>query len=332
MMDRRAFLISSIAGLSASGLLASAARAAAGGASRLELLTFSEVRDNVWAVIGHGGNVMVCRVGGAVFVSDSKLPAAGALLRAELKKRGMHVSHHLLTHHHMDHSGGSWAFRDAADRFAHANLAPRVESQIDAARQRLRSAATEMLAEAEALHEPELAEALREAISVEADLTAADFIPRGRVQQDDGLFINDVPIMMHYRGPAHTDNDVFVHLPQQNVLHTGDLLFHRLHPFIDAAAGATTSGWDVCLDAMIALCDSETVVIPGHGEITDVSGLRGQKEYFAKMREAVGRAVDEGRSRDEVRAMKPESVADLGNERFLSNALGVVYDELTAGG
>ena len=84
-----------------------------------------------------------------------------------------------------------------------------------------------------------------------------------------------------------------------------------------------------CVDAMLALCDADTVVVPGHGALTDRVGLAGQKSYFQALQGMVERALTEGRSRDEVTALEtPELVALTGSERHLPRNLGIVYDEL----
>ena len=127
------------------------------------------------------------------------------------------------------------------------------------------------------------------------------------------------------------NGDVFVHLPEENVLHCGDLFFHGRHPYVDDSAGATPMGWIRCVDAMLELCDDETVVVPGHGEITDRTALAGQRDYFLRLRQMVEEGVAAGMGREEITALAPEELATLaGAERHLPRNLGIVYDELTA--
>jgi hypothetical protein len=76
------------------------------------------------------------------------------------------------------------------------------------------------------------------------------------------------------------------------------------------------------------MCNARTLVIPGHGELTDVHGLAAQGVYFQKLRSFVRRQIDAGASREAIVAMHVPDHAKLGFERMEPNALGVAYDEL----
>jgi glyoxylase-like metal-dependent hydrolase (beta-lactamase superfamily II) len=72
---------------------------------------------------------------------------------------------------------------------------------------------------------------------------------------------------------AHTDGDVFIHFRKANVIHTGDLVFAGMYPFIDIDSGGSVAGVIAAVDRMLALADDGTRVIPGHGKVTDRAGL-----------------------------------------------------------
>ena len=80
---------------------------------------------------------------------------------------------------------------------------------------------------------------------------------------------------------------------------------------------------------MLSLCDEDTVVIPGHGELTDRNGLAAQKTYFERLQEMVDEAVRAGRSRDEVTALAPADLVALDASERMN--LGIVFDEMTGG-
>jgi glyoxylase-like metal-dependent hydrolase (beta-lactamase superfamily II) len=80
-------------------------------------------------------------------------------------------------------------------------------------------------------------------------------------------------------GPAHTRGDIVVYLPAERIVFTGDILFQGGHPVIWAGpvgnwlkACDTILGWDV------------EIVVPGHGGITDKSGVRELKHYLEFVR------------------------------------------------
>ncbi|HEU4361403.1 MAG TPA: fumarylacetoacetate hydrolase family protein [Mycobacterium sp.] len=85
-------------------------------------------------------------------------------------------------------------------------------------------------------------------------------------------------------GPAHTEADTVVHIPDAGVLFTGDLVFVGCTPIVWTGPIAN---WVAACDAMLAL-DVPTVV-PGHGPVTDPDGIRavrGYLVYIAKQAEA----------------------------------------------
>jgi len=73
------------------------------------------------------------------------------------------------------------------------------------------------------------------------------------------------------------------------VVFTGDLLFNEGHPIV--WAGPVQNWIDAC-DYMLGL-DVETVV-PGHGPITDLSGVRNFRTYLEYIRRAARARYDAG--------------------------------------
>lgn len=90
-------------------------------------------------------------------------------------------------------------------------------------------------------------------------------------------------------GPAHTRGDVVVYVPQDKVLYTGDMLFNGAHPAI--WAGPTTNWINAC-DRMLSW--DLDVVVPGHGAITDKSGIREFRDYLAYVLEQSRRCHEAG--------------------------------------
>jgi len=77
-------------------------------------------------------------------------------------------------------------------------------------------------------------------------------------------------------GPAHTNGDVIVHVPDAKVVFTGDILFINGTPIV----------WAGPLENWIAACDLITslgadVVVPGHGPITDNAGVAEVRDYLS---------------------------------------------------
>lgn len=280
--------------------------------------------------LGEGGNSMLLVGKERSLLVDCKTPAFGDVLRREAVAKGPGKLVVINTHHHADHTGGNAGVRSAAEKIiAHAKCKARVEAgdNTDRYRAQLDAAARDIAKSSR----PGAKDVLRDAEALAARLPGmkpADFAPTEAISQSTEIEFEDQRVLLRYAGPGHTDNDVFVFLPSLNVLHTGDLLFHKRHPVIDRAGGASTKGWLESLKAMTELCNGDTVVIPGHGEVTSVAGLKTQVAYLETVRDLVGRELDKGGDRAAAERLELPDFAGYGNESFKARALGAVYDEL----
>jgi cyclase len=89
------------------------------------------------------------------------------------------------------------------------------------------------------------------------------------------LKVGDRILRLHELGPAHTRGDVVVHVPDADVLFTGDLVFHGGHPIVWAGP---VSHWIEACDRMLAL--GATTVVPGHGPLSDRACIEDQRGYL----------------------------------------------------
>ena len=76
-------------------------------------------------------------------------------------------------------------------------------------------------------------------------------------------------------GPAHTQGDVLVYVPDAKTLYCSDILFIGSTPVIWAGP---VNNWLAALDRILGL--DVAVIIPGHGPITDKNGVRQVKAYW----------------------------------------------------
>jgi hypothetical protein len=108
----------------------------------------------------------------------------------------------------------------------------------------------------------------------------------------------------------------------------GDMLFNMRHPFIDWKAGCDTGNWISALEAVAGW--EIDVVMPGHGELTDRSGLLWMAGYLRDLREEVGAAIEKGKSLDEIReSVKMEEYSEIPWSYMLSAGIEAVYNELS---
>jgi glyoxylase-like metal-dependent hydrolase (beta-lactamase superfamily II) len=89
------------------------------------------------------------------------------------------------------------------------------------------------------------------------------------------LMVADRPVTLLEVGPAHTAGDVVVHLPDDGVVFTGDILFHGGHPIVWAGPVAN---WVAACDRVLQL--DASVIVPGHGPLASPSAVADLKGYF----------------------------------------------------
>jgi glyoxylase-like metal-dependent hydrolase (beta-lactamase superfamily II) len=104
---------------------------------------------------------------------------------------------------------------------------------------------------------------------IEAALPTATF--DGRLD----LSVAGRPVVLLEVGPAHTEGDVVVHLPDDGVVFTGDILFHGGHPIVWAGPVAN---WIAACERVLAL--DAPVIVPGHGPLATPSAVTDLKGYF----------------------------------------------------
>ena len=92
-------------------------------------------------------------------------------------------------------------------------------------------------------------------------------------------------------GPAHTNGDTIVVVPDSRTVFTGDILFIGGAPIVWAGP---LENWVAACDLMLGL-DVETVV-PGHGPVTDKTGVVAVRDYLttvlAAARECHANGID----------------------------------------
>lgn len=108
------------------------------------------------------------------------------------------------------------------------------------------------------------------------------------------LKVGDKDVHLVEVGPAHTRGDVIVWVPQDRTVFTGDIVFMNGHPILWAGP---VDNWIAALDLMMSW-DAQTVV-PGHGPITDRSGLQGLRDYFVYIRDEARKRFDAGMTAEE---------------------------------
>jgi cyclase len=102
------------------------------------------------------------------------------------------------------------------------------------------------------------------------------------------LKIGDEKIEGSYFGAGHTNGDSIYHFKEANIIHCGDLMFNKRHPFVDRSAGANMQSWIKVLDKIQKQGNKDTIYIFGHslnpGEETGTAeNLKKFQDYLGKV-------------------------------------------------
>jgi glyoxylase-like metal-dependent hydrolase (beta-lactamase superfamily II) len=253
---------------------------------------------NVYALYGRGGNVGFFVGPEAVTVVDSQFnDIAPGIVEQIRKVTDEPIKFLVNTHHHWDHVGGNETFRQFAMIIAHDNVRVRMlaSPQTILAEYPARLEAAKKAGNEQAVKF--LSEQIDWAGKVKVEEIAAPTLTYAtelRIHPGGGE-----TIQVWHLPPAHTDGDSIVFFERAKVLHMGDDFFNGVIPFIDVGGGGSARGYVAALDQAIGRVPPDVAVIPGHGEVTDLAGLKKFRQYIVDLLDAAKKARAAGKSKED---------------------------------
>jgi cyclase len=103
-------------------------------------------------------------------------------------------------------------------------------------------------------------------------------------------------------GQAHTDGDIYVHLPGANVLVTGDVMTVGKYPIADYTTGGWLGGLLTATKTLLDLSNADTRVIPGTGPVQTRADLQAQFDMLTTLRERLPKMMRQGMSANDMLA------------------------------
>lgn len=237
----------------------------------------------LYVLEGRGGNIGVSHgPDGLVLIDDQYAPLTPKI-RAALKAIGREPVRFVLnTHWHGDHTGGNEDFgKSGALIVAHHNVRKRLA-----------------------------AGGFMEAFKRDVPPAPLKALPVVTFGEDVSFHLNGQELRAFHVAAAHTDGDAVVHFPVANVVHLGDLYFNGLYPVIDYGSGGHIEGVVAAIDRVLPLIDEKTIVIPGHGPLSNRSELLAYRAMLATVAQRIRALMQDGRTLEEIQAAKPTADFD----------------------
>ena len=129
--------------------------------------------------------------------------------------------------------------------------------------------------------------------------------PNSIVYDSSEKIVGEHTLQLGYLLHAHTDGDIYVHLPAANILFTGGFIANDTWPLIDWWTGGWTGGMLNAFESVMPLCNDETVIIPSSGPVMTLAGLKEQRDMYMAIFEKVHTAFVKSMGPDETAASKP---------------------------
>ncbi len=250
-------------------------------------LTVEEINPNLHVLFGPGGNIGVSSGEDGIVMIDDKFGQSAEEILYHLRQITQENggSPELLfvinTHLHGDHTGSNPEMKEAgAMIMGHDNIRQRMGTTYE-----------------------------NKAFGRTIEAKDPSFFPVVTFSEEASLHFNGVTAHAIHIPNAHTDGDAIIHFVEPNVIHMGDNLFLGMFPFVDIDSGGSFQGMIAAHDAALALAGDDTVIIPGHGPLTDKAGLQGARDQLQTIFDRVRVRKDDGQTLEQILAERP--LADM---------------------
>jgi cyclase len=311
-----------------------------------ELFELKPVADGIYAAIAAprykvncNAAVILTNDGVVVVDSHSKPSAALALYREVQSITKQPIKRVINTHFHWDHWQGNQVYKEAypgleiiASERTLENLTrpnagnggiPNIETQREMLPKEIEKLGNELASSTDPAQKLRLESNLLQTQAYFEELkNIQPALPTRTFDKTVSLVVGEREIQILLLGRGHTDGDVFIHLPQEKVVATGDALIDWM-PFMN---DGFPEDWVRTLDALEKF--EFTQIIPGHGGVMPREHLAFFRGYLTDLIAAIKKADAQGASLDEMKRTLPDQLAVKYEKGMSRHPLGQYRDRI----
>jgi cyclase len=260
-----------------------------------------QVRPNFYMIAGAGGNIGVQIGEDGVVVTDTGLASRAEAVVAAIRRITPGAIRYLInTSADPDHVGGNETIANAGQTLfagfttGNAGVFGRGGASIIATEKVLERMST--------------------AVGQAAPYPLVAWPTEAFYQPRKYLYLNGEGIEILQQPAAHTDGDSIVFFRRSDVIVAGDILDTTRFPVIDGARGGTIQGEIAALNRLMDMTvtsvplvsrEAGTVVIPGHGHLSDQIDVAEYRDMLSIIRDRVRDLIAAGRTVDQIKAAAP---------------------------
>jgi len=254
---------------------------------------------------------------GLVVVDNSGFPSTARKMRGIIEKEFNRTdfAYVINTHFHWDHAWGNQAFPEATI-IGHMDCPVLMDgdreyvvTRVQYMRQRLEEQKNKL---AQAAPDSKEADQMRRSMKqIERDIqdhSEGFVITPPQIIFNDRMALNlgDMTLKMYFFGRAHSGTDIFIHIPEEGILLTGDIfLDRRWLPLFAGQAELDIPKWIEVLSAVLDGKDRLTRVIPGHLDLWTPEKLDLWRDYIVDLWSGLQKAKAEGLAFEDAVARLP---------------------------
>lgn len=305
-----------------------------------QFFTCKEVKKGLYAAIvkdGQGalGNAGFVDLGDETLVFDTFMipQAAAALRQAAEEATGKKVKYVVNSHYHGDHTNGNTIFKDSviiSTALTREKIQETFQMQdVSAMKEGMASYFAQLENRIAAEQNERMRRALENDLSdkrllVESLDSLEEVLPT--VLFDEKLIIqgSERTVELYHFGGGHTGSDIFMYLPEEEVLYAGDLVLVNNHAWM---GHGNPNAWLSILEKMEAFTVRE--IVPGHGPVGTYEDIQSMKAYIGDMLQFVSEMKEQGKSAEQLITMPIlETYKNLEGPNFYEWNINFLYEYL----